>query len=109
MVWAWYCWSRRAECRAGQLKDKEELKRKVYDAANVIASGEERRTVEEALHQCVQSIPCPLSRTDSHRKICISPQCCFASHSEGNRVAEDDMRRKLALVVETAKDIWSGA
>ena len=40
-------------------------------------------------------------------RICISPQCGFASHSEGNRVSEDDVRKKLTLVVETAKEIWS--
>ena len=36
-----------------QLEDPEELKRKVRDAATVIANGEEKRTVEEALNQCV--------------------------------------------------------
>ena len=39
-------------------------------------------------------------------RICISPQCGFASHSEGNLIDEDAMRAKLALVSQTAKKIW---
>ena len=42
-------------------------------------------------------------------RICISPQCGFASHSEGNPVNEDQMRAKLSLVVQTAKKIWKDA
>ena len=39
-------------------------------------------------------------------RICISPQCGFSSHSEGNLIDEDAMRAKLALVSQTAKKIW---
>lgn len=42
-------------------------------------------------------------------RICISPQCGFASHSEGNNIDEDAMRAKLKLVSDTAKKIWSDA
>lgn len=38
----------------------------------------------------------------------IAPQCGFASTEEGNLVSEDDQKRKLALVVETAEAIWGG-
>ncbi|KIP06082.1 hypothetical protein PHLGIDRAFT_19537 [Phlebiopsis gigantea 11061_1 CR5-6] len=74
------------------LEDKEVLKQKVHDAAKVIAGGSEPRTFEEALNQ-----------------ICISPQCGFASHSEGNQVNEEDVKRKLTLVVETARELWADA
>ena len=36
----------------------------------------------------------------------IAPQCGFASTEEGNKVTEDDQRRKLELVVRTAEEIW---
>lgn len=39
----------------------------------------------------------------------IAPQCGFASTEEGNAVTEDDQRRKLELVVETAEAIWGEA
>ena len=39
----------------------------------------------------------------------ISPQCGFASGYQGNPVTEDIERRKLALCVETAAEIWGSA
>lgn len=36
----------------------------------------------------------------------ISPQCGFASTVAGNPVTEDVQRRKLALVVEVAAEVW---
>jgi 5-methyltetrahydropteroyltriglutamate--homocysteine methyltransferase len=38
--------------------------------------------------------------------LCLSPQCGFASSEVGNQLTEDDERRKLELVVETAREIW---
>ncbi|TFK56985.1 UROD/MetE-like protein [Heliocybe sulcata] len=73
-----------------ELENKEDLKKRVHDAAETIAQGDEKRSKEEALNQ-----------------LCISPQCGFASHAEGNKVSDEDMKKKLALVVETAKEIWT--
>jgi 5-methyltetrahydropteroyltriglutamate--homocysteine methyltransferase len=39
-------------------------------------------------------------------RLCLSPQCGFASTAEGNALTPDQMKAKLALVVETAADIW---
>jgi 5-methyltetrahydropteroyltriglutamate--homocysteine methyltransferase len=36
----------------------------------------------------------------------LSPQCGFASTVAGNPVSEDDEKRKLALIVEVADEIW---
>src|SRR3954469_6954145 len=38
--------------------------------------------------------------------LCLSPQCGFASSEVGNQLSVDDQRRKLALAVETAEEIW---
>jgi methionine synthase II (cobalamin-independent) len=38
--------------------------------------------------------------------LCLSPQCGFASNFSGNPLTIDDERRKLALVVETAREVW---
>ena len=38
--------------------------------------------------------------------LCLSPQCGFASSETGNKLTEDDQRRKLELVAETAREIW---
>ena len=39
-------------------------------------------------------------------QLAISPQCGFASDVVGNRVSADDQKRKLAVVVETARQVW---
>jgi methionine synthase II (cobalamin-independent) len=73
------------------LEDLEEMKKRVYSAAETMAAGK-AESKEEAL-----------------QRICVSPQCGFASHMEGNLITRDDMKKKMQLVVELAKSIWSDA
>jgi 5-methyltetrahydropteroyltriglutamate--homocysteine methyltransferase len=42
-------------------------------------------------------------------QLALSPQCGFASDVIGNLVNADDQKRKLELVVETARKIWGTA
>jgi 5-methyltetrahydropteroyltriglutamate--homocysteine methyltransferase len=44
-----------------------------------------------------------------HDRLCLSPQCGFASNFMGNPLTVDDEKRKLALVVETANEVWGRA
>jgi 5-methyltetrahydropteroyltriglutamate--homocysteine methyltransferase len=39
-------------------------------------------------------------------RLALSPQCGFASTIGGNKLTEDDEKRKLELVVETAREVW---
>lgn len=39
-------------------------------------------------------------------QLAISPQCGFASDVVGNLITEDDQKRKLEIVVETARRVW---
>ena len=39
-------------------------------------------------------------------QLAISPQCGFSSDVVGNLIGEDDQKRKLAIVVETARQVW---
>jgi 5-methyltetrahydropteroyltriglutamate--homocysteine methyltransferase len=39
-------------------------------------------------------------------QLALSPQCGFASDATGNLISEDDQKRKLERVVETARQIW---
>lgn len=73
-----------------ELENVEEMKKKVYQAANLIAQGT-GETKEEALD-----------------RIGVSPQCGFASHSDGNNVGKADMIKKLQLVRKLADEIWPG-
>src|SRR6185436_18812378 len=47
-------------------------------------------------------------RSGSFEPLAVSPQCGFASTSEGNRLTPDEQRRKLELVAETARAVWPG-
>ena len=38
--------------------------------------------------------------------LALSPQCGFASVAQGNLLSWDDQRKKLALVVSTARKAW---
>jgi 5-methyltetrahydropteroyltriglutamate--homocysteine methyltransferase len=40
-------------------------------------------------------------------QLALSPQCGFASTIVGNALTSEDQKRKLALVVETAQEVWS--
>jgi 5-methyltetrahydropteroyltriglutamate--homocysteine methyltransferase len=62
----------------GQLESKDSLKRRIDEAAQYA----------------------PLEQ------LCLSPQCGFSSTVHGNNIAVEDQRRKLALVVETAQEVW---
>ncbi|KAK6544614.1 hypothetical protein TWF694_001302 [Orbilia ellipsospora] len=73
---------------AEPLEDLEEMKAKVMDAARIMAKGS-RESEKEAL-----------------KRLSVSPQCGFGSHSEGNAIDEKGMKRKLELVVELAKSVW---
>jgi methionine synthase II (cobalamin-independent) len=73
-----------------ELEDKEKMKERIYAAADVIAKGA-RQTREEAL-----------------KRLGVSPQCGFASHEEGNLLGWEDMKNKLALVRESADEVWPG-
>ncbi len=61
-----------------QLEMSAELQARIADAARVV----------------------PLER------LALSPQCGFASTSEGNRLTPDDQRRKLELVGSVARAVW---
>ena len=61
------------------LEREEELKRRVQEASRFL----------------------PLER------LALSPQCGFASTMEGNRLTQDDQRRKLELVGRVARAVWA--
>jgi 5-methyltetrahydropteroyltriglutamate--homocysteine methyltransferase len=46
------------------------------------------------------------SRYHALDDLALSPQCGFASEVHGNPLSWDDQRRKLDLVVETARRVW---
>jgi len=39
-------------------------------------------------------------------QLCLSPQCGLSSAKEGNDVTAGQERAELALIVETAQEVW---
>ena len=39
-------------------------------------------------------------------RLCLSPQCGFASTEEGNELTEEEQWNKMKLVKEIAKEVW---
>lgn len=73
-----------------EMENMEEMKQKVYQAADLVAKGAGE------------------SREQALKRLGVSPQCGFASHHEGNAVQKQDMINKLKLVRELADQIWPG-
>jgi 5-methyltetrahydropteroyltriglutamate--homocysteine methyltransferase len=46
------------------------------------------------------------SRYAPLEQLAISPQCGFSSDVVGNLISEDDQKRKLEIIVETARQVW---
>lgn len=65
-----------------------------YQGARLETVDELRRRIDAA------------SRYVPLEQLALSPQCGFASDVVGNLISEDDQKRKLALVVETARRVW---
>jgi len=64
--------------KSAKLENKEDVIRRIHEAAKYV----------------------PLER------LCLSPQCGFASTEEGNILTEDEQWAKLKLVREIAKEVW---
>jgi 5-methyltetrahydropteroyltriglutamate--homocysteine methyltransferase len=64
--------------KTGQLESREQIKRRIEEAAKFV---------------------------DLDR-LCLSPQCGFASTEEGNTLAEDEQWAKLRMIVEVAEEVW---
>ena len=71
-----------------ELEDKDEVKARIYKAADFVAEGS-GQTRDEAL-----------------RRIAISPQCGFSTHETGYPLTEEDEKKKLGLVRQIADEIW---
>jgi len=67
--------------KVGQIEDKAMLKRRIEEAAKFV----------------------PLEN------LCLSPQCGFSSTHHGNALSQEDQWKKLALIVEVAREVWGSA
>ncbi|KAM3076290.1 hypothetical protein ACMFMG_006206 [Clarireedia jacksonii] len=73
-----------------ELENMQEMKDKVMKAADKMSEG-----TGETRDECLN-------------RVGVSPQCGFASHSDGNNMGREDMLAKLKLVRTLANEIWGG-
>ena len=59
---------------------------------------EDKQTVIDRIHKAAQYLPLD--------RLCLSPQCGFASCEIGNKLTEEEQWAKLALVKEIAEEVW---
>ena len=71
-----------------KLEDKEEMKARIYKAAEFVAEGSGQ------------------SREEALKRMGVSPQCGFSTHESGYPLSQEDEIAKLKLVREIADGIW---
>ena len=59
---------------------------------------EDKQAVIDRIHDAAKYI--------SLDRLCLSPQCGFASCEIGNKLTEEEQWAKLALVKEIAEEVW---
>ena len=59
---------------------------------------EDKETVIARIHEAAQYVPL--------ERLCLSPQCGFASCEIGNKLTEEEQWAKLKLVKEIAEEVW---
>ena len=62
---------------------------------------EDKETVIKRIHEAAKYIPL--------ERLCLSPQCGFASCEIGNKLTEEEQWAKLKLVKEIAEEVWKEA
>ncbi len=59
---------------------------------------EDKKAVIERIHKAAKYVPL--------ERLCLSPQCGFASCEIGNKLTEEEQWAKLKLVKEIAEEVW---
>lgn len=91
--------------RAGSFEPLKHLPAHKKVVLGVISSKDPKLESVEALETRVREAAGYLGENGLDR-CAVSPQCGFASHSEGNAITRQDMEDKLKLTVTLAKCIW---
>jgi len=72
------------------VEDKEEIKKKILDAADTMAQGKFE------------------SREAALKNLGISPQCGFSTHVEGYPLSHDEMKVKMGVIRKCCDELWPG-
>ena len=88
--------------RSGSFDPLKELPEDKLVVLGLVTTKSPRRENPEALAARIREA----SRTVSLERLALSPQCGFSTSILGNRITAADQKRKLEVVVETARAVW---
>ena len=88
--------------RAGGFEPLEKVPNDKYVVLGLVTSKsgqlEDREAIINRIHEAAKFHPLD--------KLCLSPQCGFASTEEGNILTEKQQWAKIALIKDIAKEVW---
>ena len=90
------------DARSGSFAPLKEISDDKFVVLGLITTKRARPENPEKLRQRITDA----SRYVPLERLGLSPQCGFASSIIGNAISFEDQRRKLRLVVQTARQIW---
>ena len=88
--------------RSGSFEPLKEIPDDKIAVLGLVTTKTSRGETQEALTGRIKEASqfVPLER------LALSPQCGFATSVLGNRITAADQKRKLSVVVETARNVW---
>ena len=89
--------------RSGSFEPLREVPEDKWVVLGLVTTKSPRRETPEDLTARIEEA----ARYVPLERLALSPQCGFSTSIVGNRISAADQRRKLAIVVETAKRVWS--
>lgn len=91
------------DTRSGSFEPLREVPEDKIVVLGLVSTKNARQETQEELTARIREASdyLPLDR------LALSPQCGFSSSIIGNRISQEDQKRKLRVIVETAKAVWS--
>jgi 5-methyltetrahydropteroyltriglutamate--homocysteine methyltransferase len=88
--------------RSGSFEPLKEVPDDKVVALGLVTTKSPRRETVAELTARIKSA----SRFIALERLALCPQCGFSTSIVGNRITLEDQKRKLKVIVETAKEVW---
>ena len=88
--------------RSGSFESLKEVPDDKMVALGLVTTKSPRRETVAELNARIKSA----SRFIDLERLALCPQCGFSTSIVGNRITIEDQKRKLKVIVETARQVW---
>jgi 5-methyltetrahydropteroyltriglutamate--homocysteine methyltransferase len=92
------------DARSGDFKPLRHLGKNKTVVLGLVTTKFEQMESKDALKRRIDEA----AKYTSLDQLALSPQCGFSSTVHGNKIAFDNQWKKMALIVETAHEVWGG-